>query len=239
MSFQTVYFIVLFIGKIAFLKRFRTVTIDYLNGYVYFDLPEDNSFITFSDNPIEVVPVACLLYSYFRISSFGITIVHRYPYLVGSLQPNSVFAEKGVRINDRLIGINQLIFDETIFNDLELEKDSLRLETNRSRQRAALDDVFFRRDNATFHFFRNRELISIEKIRSNILYPVPAFAYSFDGVPSPFTLHAIPLEPNFYLHILPSTLTGEEKYFTIYRDGEEQIVSNNPDAPFPVVNNAN
>ena len=216
----------------VFLQRFRTFTIDYLNGYIYFELPEGNSFVSFSDNPIDAVPVAYLELLYNRINSFGIEVTRRYPYPIRSLRKNSMFAEKGIRINDRLIGINQLIFNETAFNQLGAARHTFRLETNRSRQRTVLDDVFFRRDNATFHFFRNAELISIEKMRSNILYPVPAFAYSFDSTPSPFALHTISVKPNFYLHILPSTLVGEKKYFTIYRDGEEQIVSNNPDASF-------
>ena len=224
---------------VAFLQRFRTVTIDYLNEYVYFELPEDNSFISFSDNPIEVAPVASLGFVFNSINSFGVEILRSYPYTIRRLRKNSVFAEKGIDVGDTLVGINQLIFNETVFGELKSERGSFYLETNRSRQRTAINDVFFRTNKATFHFLKNGELISIEDVRDNILYSPPKFAYSFDSVLSPFAFRAIPVKPNFYLQIVPSTLVGREKYFSVFRDGVETIISNNPDAPNPFLDNEN
>ena len=224
---------------VAFLQRFRTFTIDYLNGYIYFELPENNSFVSFSDNPIEAIPVASLGFVFNSINAFGVRIPRSHPYTVRRLQKNSIFAEKGIEVGDTLVGINQLIFNTTVFDKLNSERDSFHLETNRSRQRTAINDVFFRANKATFHFLKNGELISIEKMRDNILYPPPAFAYSFDNTPSPFALHTIPVKPNFYLQIVPSTLVGREKYFTVFRDGKEIVISNNPDAPNPLLDNEN
>ena len=237
------------IGTI-FMRRFQSITIDYLNGFIYFKLPEDNAIVSFSDNPIEAVPIAYLKFLYNHINSFGIEITRRYPYSVRRLRKNSVFTEKGIEIGDMLVGINQVIFSETVFGKLESARDSFRLETNRSKQQAELNDVFFRRNKATFHFLKNGKLISIDKVRDKILYPAPKLAYGFysssndldlDFAPGGFFAYWHSVHPNkkFSVHIPWSPLMGEEHTLSVFVGGEQHALSNNPDAPNPFLDNEN
>ena len=222
----------------AFLQRFRTFTIDYLNGYIYFELPEDNSFVSFSDNPIEAVPVAYLDLLHWMVNTFGITPQWTYPFRVIRLLKDDAFSE--IEIGDTLMGINQVMFNQVAFDKLpDSDKDSFTLIMDTDRQIAKLEYVFSRNNEATFHFLKNGELISIDRVRCRISYPPPAFAYNFrvaDGGFSMFAPLGRRLKPNFYLHFPLSTLTGREKYFTILRDGEEIVISNIFN---PLFNNAN
>jgi predicted aspartyl protease len=235
----------------VFMLRFKSVTIDYINGYVYFELPEDVSPFYFSDNIVEAVPVAYLDFLFERVNSFGISINIGNPHTVHILRNNSVFIEKGIEIGDTLAGINQMIFNEVAFNKLESDRDSFRLETNRNRQRNEILNTFDRRDRAIFHFLKNGELISIEDIRYTFLNPPPQHGYGFKGrgdgsgdgtffnpIPVGYFSKWFSLDRNNYisLHRPWSTLTGEEAtHIFVLRDGSRFRFTNNPDTYGPVL----
>ena len=158
----------------AFLQRFSTFTIDYLNGYVYFELPEGIALL--NDNVIETVPPAYINLLRNRINSLGIQFSHRADVsTVSSLLQDGTFAR--IEIGDTLVGINQTIFKEAAFNKLGTNTDDLFcLETNRFLQRRALNSAFLE-DKATFHFLKNGELISIDRVRDRIVYPEPRLSH--------------------------------------------------------------
>jgi hypothetical protein len=70
------------------------------------------------------------------------------------------------------MGVNQTIFNETTFNKLGANSDLFHFETNRSQQMIALHNAS-QANETTFHFLKNGELISIDRVRDRIVYPVP------------------------------------------------------------------
>ena len=153
----------------AFLQRFSTFTIDYINGYVYFELPE--GAILSYENLIQTVPFVYLNLLRDRVNSLGIQFFHRADVsTVSALIHDEAFG--GIEIGDTLVGVNQTIFNEATFNKLGATIDLFRLETNRFLQINALN-IAFSEDKATFHFLKNGELVSFNRVRNRVLYPEP------------------------------------------------------------------
>ena len=153
----------------VFLQRFRTFTIDYLNGYVYFELPED---ISTSDSLIETVPLAYVNFLRHNINSLGIHFFHQSDVsTVSALLDDGTFTGI-IEIGDTLVGIDQRIFNETAFSKLRTNNDLFRLETNNLQRVIALHNAS-EANEATFHFSKDGEIISIDRVRNRILYPEP------------------------------------------------------------------
>ena len=158
----------------VFLQRFRTFTIDYINGYVYFELPERTIFS--DDNVIETVPPAYMDFLRRYINSFGIHFqnerdaMHGVSMVSSLLEDDTRFAR--IEIGDTLIGINQTAFTEAAFYKLEIETDTFCLYSSRTK-RVLLTNHLNSVNEATFHFLKNGELISINRVRDRILYPEP------------------------------------------------------------------
>lgn len=231
----------------VFMQRFRTFTIDYINGYIYFELPKDKPpAVSFSNNLSESVPFAYLQLLYRRINSLGIEFSRRRFDIISALVDDDVFAK--IEIGDTLVGINQTMFNETAFNKLGSNQNLFHLEADRSQQVAAVSEVFHRRNKATFHFLKNGKLISIDRERARILCPPPRLGYSFigrgDGTYSVvfsvgyFFMISSP-DPNSRMMMFHpwSTLSGEDFQISVFNDGVETIVSNDPDTYNPFAHN--
>ena len=152
----------------VFLQRFRTFTIDYINGYIYFELPEGTIFS--DDNVIETVPQAYRRLLSHRINSFGIQFNHGIDVsTVSSLLKDDAFVK--IEIGDTLAGINQIAFNEAAFYKLGADTDFDSVV--KWRQRWEQINELNTANEATFHFLKNGELVSITRTRDRILYPVP------------------------------------------------------------------
>ena len=155
----------------VFLQRFRTFTIDYINGYVYLELPEGTTFS--DDNVIETVPPAYSTLLRRKINSFGIRFHHRADAsTVSSLLKDDAFAK--IEIGDTLVGINQTAFNEAAFYKLGADTDSFNL-ADRFVRITELSSA----NEATFHFLKNGELVSIDRTRDRVLYPEPRVVRMF------------------------------------------------------------
>ena len=221
----------------VFMRRFTSVTIDFLNGYIYFELPEDNSLFSFSDNLIEAVPISNWYLLHDWINSFGFQTTDRLGYhTIDAMLRDDV---SGVQIGDTLVGVNQTIFNKTIFNKLSANSDLFYLETDRNEQQVALNNVFRRRNESTFHFLKNGKIVSIHRTRNTILHPPSAFAYSFGETPMRYSIVQVTSARGVHIHLLPSTLVGEEVTLSFIVDGVETVLSNNPDVSNPLLDNTN
>ncbi len=221
----------------AFLRRFRCVTIDYVNANIYFQLPEDNSIMKFSGKVIKEVPTAYLQILYGRINSFGIQYRFEDFITIRALKTLEIF--EPLQIGDTLVGVNNSFFDEKSFHNLErTEKENVRQMVASSDKWVFLHKVLSRESNATFHFLKNGQIISINKSREERLKSPPQWGYSFSSADAGMDFFPIklPIEgnirPYIFLHFPWSTLTGEEIKISTYTDGKETKLTNNPNDKF-------
>ena len=153
----------------VFLQRFRTFTIDYLNGYIYFELPENTSF--FADNVIESVPPAYVNFLRNNLNTTGVRFSHNADVsTVAALIDDGALS--GIEIGDTIVGVNQTIFNETAFDKLSTNSDLFHLETRKFQRVIALLNASIANE-VTFHFLSDGEIITINTVRRKILYPEP------------------------------------------------------------------
>ena len=216
------------IGSV-FLRRFRSITFDYQNHAVFFELPKNAAPMSFSGKRIYDAPASVMnpLFSY--INSFGIVLSDEYPFKVFALMHNEF--ESIIQIGDTLVGIDNVIFDEYVYTKRDL-KSSLTLETNVDKQKEMVYKTLYQRNIGTFHFFKNDNLVSVKANRKQVLTTVPnsVYTYNNNNKNNRYFFYSYTSDPNssFRINILWSTLSGEEIKITSYKDGKEQHHWNKP-----------
>ena len=216
----------------GFLHRFRTITIDYLNRIVYFELPQDIQqypvSMLFSGTEITAHPIEYLRRFFDRYNSFGFLPFWEPPFTIRSLEINSEFGV--LTIGDTLAGINQTFFSQRALDKM-IPNANYELIGTRAGQRAKLFSTVSQATEATFHFLRDGEIITINAEREKFLYPVPVAGYSFGWRRNMrhFANIDFPVEPttNMTIHFPWASLSKKEVDIERYdEEGNRYVMSN-------------
>lgn len=162
-----------------FMSRFRSFSIDYKNKEIYFELPKDEQEgnMKFSATKIKEVPIFYLHTLYSHINSLGISVsLTNFPYTVNSL---SLKYKNKIKIGDSLVGIDDNIFDKTVFNKYFDKKRGFKMINDSSSQKEIIIKILGKKNWVDFYFLKNKKLIKISTKRDTLLNPPPNIGYSF------------------------------------------------------------
>ncbi len=170
-----------YIGSV-FLRRFTSVTIDYINKNLYFELPHNiklpnDEKLDFSNTKITTHPIEYLdiLYRYYNSFDFRTTF---YPPFVIKEVETGFMSSKNLSVGDTLVGIDNTIFSKKVFEKLQ-NKSQYILNLNEEKSILKLVAVMFRKNTAAFHFLKNGKMITIKAKRDQFLNPPPFVGYTF------------------------------------------------------------
>jgi len=222
------------IGTI-FLRRFQSVAIDYENKNLYFKLPPDVSIMKFSDHNIKAVPFSFLEVLYMRINSLGLEFKDNpRSFVLDAMEVGDQIDP--LQIGDTLVGINEFLFEQNLLNKLNGNGNNFILMDSFGDQQKLVSDIFHKRAKAEFHFLKNGQLFSVDKIRKYKLTPSPVAGYGFSDKYKNNGFYAVSFDSlksqkmsSFSICIPWSTLSGQEIELSYYKDGNKQKLSNKPD----------
>lgn len=211
----------------VFLRKFKSVTIDYLNHTMFFELPGDNSVVHFSNKHINNFNLSALNLLYSRIRSLGIRFSEHPPFVVTELLHH--VNNQIVNIGDTLVGIDNVLFIDPKDCKAPLKK-SCDWEANISKQKDLIHKTLNQKKTTTLHFFVENKLTSQRFTRKKIIQSLPKIAYSYNNRNQDLSYYAInfAIEPqkNFMVHIPWASLSGETVKISTYKNGVEQKTSN-------------
>ncbi len=227
-----------YIGNL-FLRRFSSFTIDYLNQYLYLELPKDIEILSkdiynqkdteliFSNKEIKEYPIEYLNELYRFYNSFGFRTSYISPFVINEIEigsPNTI----QLSIGDTLVGINKKIFSKSVFQKLK-NKSNYQLNLNIKKQQNQLVKTMFRTKKAYFHFLKNGKMITVKAKRSQFLNPPPFVGYAFQFQMKDLLYYG---DMNFYVdykakkmsyHFPWQTLSGREIKVRGFDDKNENI----------------
>ncbi len=213
----------------VFMRRFKSITIDYNTSRIWFELPDDHTLMKFTGKQLHEVPLSYLNILYNRINSFGIQLTDSIPFTIHSLQYND--DNNGLEAGDTLAGIDNMLFNEIALDKISKSDNSRHfyVEKNIAEQKEKVFRTFSQKDKATFHFLKSGSIKSVKIERDKQLFPAPYLAYSFSPIEPSSGFSAINFpEKGMWFHIPWSTLSGKEQTITTYKNGKEQTISNVP-----------
>ena len=209
----------------SFLRRFKTVLIDYPGKNIYFQLPLDNSFMNFSGDEVSVMPVCYHKILYQNINSLGVKISNDPPFFIKALENRTAFNR--IELGDTIVGIDDVIFSEFAYRKFwsSLKGKSCTLELSASKQKEKIRQVFDKNSEVILHLLKNDNLISIPVTRNNIESTISPFAFDFLVDNSAYFSTRLKTG-DVYGHLPWASLSGKKVALTLYKNGKEQLVSN-------------
>lgn len=179
---------------VHFLKRFKSVTIDYIKKKLYVEYPEKYTLpgigdIDFQKDTIEAAPleyIASILQDY---NTYGFEIERRGSLLV-TTHVEATLEQKGVQLGDTLVGINNLLFDDKYLEKLRM-RAKVDLCLDQREQDVELHYALAQSNKVTAYFLKHGRPRALHLSRRQYLQHVPTFGYTYS--PNPIKLTGISL----------------------------------------------
>ncbi len=218
----------------SFLRRFKSVTIDCINNKIYFEFPEDRNQMIFSNKTINDIATSPLQLIYSKFVSFGLNFHSKYPHTILGINLDKNY--KDIKMEDTIVGIDDIIFEKYAYDKIP-NKQKYHLETNKDKCSDKLSNIYYKKNNVTFHFLKNGKILSIKTKRDLTFNSIPKKAYCYnpkDKDSLPYFPIQIKLQQdiisNFIICFPYSTFTGKEVKITLFnKNGENKIISNKID----------
>lgn len=179
---------------VHFLKRFKSVTIDYIKKKLYVEYPEKYTLpgigdIDFQKDTIEAAPleyIASILQDY---NTYGFEVERRGSLLV-TTHVEATLEQKGVQLGDTLVGINNLLFDDKYLEELRM-RAKVDLCLDQREQDVELHYALAQSNKVTAYFLKHGRPRALHLSRRQYLQHVPTFGYTYS--PNPIKLTGISL----------------------------------------------
>lgn len=179
---------------VHFLKRFKSVTIDYIKKKLYVEYPEKYTLpgigdIDFQKDTIEAAPleyIASILQDY---NTYGFEVERRGSLLV-TTHVEATLEQKGVQLGDTLVGMNNLLFDDKYLEELRM-RAKVDLCLDQRVQDVELHYALVQSNKVTAYFLKYGRPRALHLSRRQYLQHVPTFGYTYS--PNPIKLTGISL----------------------------------------------
>ena len=179
---------------VHFLKRFKSVTIDYIKKKLYVEYPEKYTLpgigdIDFQKDTIEAAPleyIASILQDY---NTYGFEIERRGSLLV-TTHVEATLEQEGVQLGDTLVGINNLLFDDKYLEELRM-RAKVDLCLDQRAQDVELHYALTQSNKVTAYLLKHGRPRVLHLSRRQYLQHVPTFGYTYS--PNPIKLTGISL----------------------------------------------
>ena len=168
---------------VSFLRRFKSVTIDYIERKLYFEFPEEYQAIpvmNFKKDTIQVVPLEYLASILQDYNSYGFDVerrnrVHKITRIEAELEAQNV------SLGDTLVGVNNKLFYRKYLKDF-MGRHQVDLCLEQREQDIELNYALVQTNEATFYLLKNGKPRILHRKRREYLKPVPDFGYSYAPV---------------------------------------------------------
>ena len=179
---------------VHFLKRFKSVTIDYIKKKLYVEYPEKYTLpgigdIDFQKDTIEAAPleyIASILQDY---NTYGFEVERRGSLLVVT-HVEATLEQKGIQLGDTLVGMNNLLFDDKYLEELRMSA-KVDLCLDQRVQDVELHYALVQSNKVTAYFLKYGRPRVLHLSRRQYLQHVPTFGYTYS--PNPIKLTGISL----------------------------------------------
>ena len=179
---------------VHFLKRFKSVTIDYIKKKLYVEYPEKYTLpgigdIDFQKDTIEAAPleyIASILQDY---NTYGFEVERRGSLLVVT-HVEATLEQKGIQLGDTLVGMNNLLFDDKYLEELRM-RAKVDLCLDQRVQDVELHYALAQSNKVTAYFLKHGRPRTLHLSRRQYLQHVPTFGYTYS--PNPIKLTGISL----------------------------------------------
>ena len=179
---------------VHFLKRFKSVTIDYIKKKLYVEYPEKYTLpgigdIDFQKDTIEAAPleyIASILQDY---NTYGFEVERRGSLLVVT-HVEATLEQKGIQLGDTLVGMNNLLFDDKYLEELRM-RAKVDLCLDQRVQDVELHYALVQSNKVTAYFLKHGWPRALHLSRRQYLQHVPIFGYTYS--PNPIKLTGISL----------------------------------------------
>ena len=179
---------------VHFLKRFKSVTIDYIKKKLYVEYPEKYTLpgigdIDFQKDTIEAAPleyIASILQDY---NTYGFEVERRGSLLVVT-HVEATLEQKGIQLGDTLVGMNNLLFDDKYLEELRM-RAKVDLCLDQRVQDVELHYALAQSNKVTAYFLKHGRPRTLHLSRRQYLQHVPIFGYTYS--PNPIKLTGISL----------------------------------------------
>ena len=179
---------------VHFLKRFKSVTIDYIKKKLYVEYPEKYTLpgigdIDFQKDTIEAAPleyIASILQDY---NTYGFEVERRGSLLVVT-HVEATLEQKGIQLGDTLVGMNNLLFDDKYLEELRM-RAKVDLCLDQRVQDVELHYALVQSNKVTAYFLKHGWPRALHLSRRQYLQHVPTFGYTYS--PNPIKLTGISL----------------------------------------------
>ncbi len=179
---------------VHFLKRFKSVTIDYIKKKLYVEYPEKYTLpgigvIDFQKDTIEAAPleyIASILQDY---NTYGFEVERRGSLLVVT-HVEATLEQKGIQLGDTLVGMNNLLFDDKYLEELRM-RAKVDLCLDQRVQDVELHYALAQSNKVTAYFLKHGRPRTLHLSRRQYLQHVPTFGYTYN--PNPIKLTGISL----------------------------------------------
>lgn len=179
---------------VHFLKRFKSVTIDYIKKKLYVEYPEKYTLpgigdIDFQKDTIEAAPleyIASILQDY---NTYGFEVERRGSLLVVT-HVEATLEQKGIQLGDTLVGMNNLLFDDKYLEELRM-RAKVDLCLDQREQDVELHYALVQSNKVTAYFLKHGRPRTLHLSRRQYLQHVPTFGYTYS--PNPIKLTGISL----------------------------------------------
>ena len=179
---------------VEFLKRFKSVTIDYINKELYFEFPEEYTLpglgdMNFSKDTISNVSLSYISSILDAYNTYGFFTERQGSFLqVARLEAD--IEKDGIHLGDTLVGINHLCFDVKYLDALRTSQ-GLQLCVGNTEQDYELENVMSRHNEGTFYLLKNGVPYALKLKRRKYLKTIPTYGYTYS--PNPVRLRGISL----------------------------------------------
>lgn len=164
---------------VGFLRRFKSITIDYLHQKLYMELPpdcivSDDISCIFSSDTITVEPLEWMNYYLHVFDSYDFSMVPNGDfYRVKSLSwRNTEDNRDALALGDTVVGIDNLLFSEE-YKDLVNSVDNMMYFSDARERGSYIHDALWLKNDVVLHLLKSGELISHTFSRRKFLEEPP------------------------------------------------------------------
>lgn len=201
---------------VQFLKRFKSVTIDYINKKLYIEYPEKYTLpgvgdINFEKDTIDAVPREYMTDILQNYNTYGFEIQRRGSLFVVT-HIEAALAREGIGLGDTLIGVNNYLFDAKYLGELR-KSAKVELCLDQRGQDVELNYALAQMNKVTAYFLKHGRPRVLHLSRRQYLQHVPTFGYTYSPKPIPLVgislmLYADNVTRKLSLHIPWAPLIG-------------------------------
>lgn len=215
------------IGTI-FIRRFESVTIDYKNKMLYFELPKDGKILKFPIANISNTTTSYFGFLCSTIASFGIRFREEAP-LVLVVEGIREEWKNLININDILVGVNNTIVNRNAWAFIKKQNSSLQQNSLTFSEDFHAYKPIFLDNKIRFLFLKEEKLVEVNAKRKNHLIP-KNFIYSFSEQNKDWAYFGIHINRdsllNYSLHYPWSSLIEQRIQIKGYQNGKQKVITN-------------